>query len=267
MNSVDTNILQSDWLIHMLKKSSAKPSARLLSLFDILEDWLDAPIVNEQLRLREQLSQQSFHTTQISSHQLQDFLTLEAAKAGAAMPEMLASQLYFMAIAAMLEKLSTQAETNAHQSSLMHARNAAKALIAAQTAPEFRMSKTSVYAIAASFLGALVVAGSLLIHNQSNQSTTQYLAYVEPIKVAAKPSQIASPEQTAALIAQIDQMRKGNCQLVEALQLPDSYKKVYFENIVSGQISTNVQEQHLVRKMLEMVRCNYTPMLMANSTN
>ena len=272
MNSVDTNILQSDWLIHMLKKSSAKPSARLLSLFDILEDWLDAPVVNEQLRLREQLSQQTLDITPASNHALQDFLTLEAAKAGAAMPEMLASQLYFMAIAAIQEKLSTQAETNAHQSSLMHARNAAKALIAAQTTPEFRMSKTSVYAIAASFLGALVVAGSLLVHNQSGSPTTLYVAhvkpiYAEPIKAAAKPSQIASPEQTAALIAQIDQMRKGNCQLVEALQLPDSYKKVYFENIVSGQISTNVQEQELVRKMLEMVRCNYTPMLMANSTN
>ena len=267
MNSVYTNILQSDWLIHMLKKSSAKPSARLLSLFDILEDWLDAPVVNEQLRLREQFSQQTLDIAPASNHLLQDFLTLEAAKAGAAMPEMLASQLYFMAIAAIQEKLSTQAETNAHQSSLMHAKNAAKALIAAQTTPEFRISKTSVYAIAASFLGALVVAGSLLIHNQTSSTTTQYVAHVAPIKVAANTSQIASPEQTAALIAQIDQMRKGNCQLVEALQLPDSYKKVYFENIVSGQISTNVQEQQLVRKMLDMVRCNYTPMLMANSTN
>ena len=272
MNSVDTNILQSDWLIHMLKKSSAKPSARLLSLFDILEDWLDAPVVNEQLRLREQLSQQTLDIRPTSNHLLQDYLTLEAAKAGAAMPEMLASQLYFMAIAAIQEKLSAQAETKAHQSSLMHAKNAAKALIAAQTTPEFRMSKTSVYAIAASFLGALVVAGSLFIHNQTSSTTTQYVAYVKPInveykKVAANTSQIASPEQTTALIAQIDQMRKGNCQLVEALQLPDSYKKVYFENIVSGQISTNVQEQQLVRKMLEMVRCNYTPMLMANSTN
>ena len=261
MNSIDTNLLQSDWLIHMLRKSSAKPSARLLSLFDILDDWLDAPVV------REQLSQQIFDITQISNHLLQDFLTLEAAKAGAAMPEILASQLYFMAIAAMQEKLSTQAETNAHQSSLMHAKNAAKALIAAQTTPEYRISKTSVYAIAASFLGALVVAGSLLVHNQSSPTSTQYVAYVEHKKVAANSSQIASPEQTTALIAQIDQMRKGNCQLVEALQLPDSYKKVYFENIVSGQISTNIQEQQLVRKMLEMVRCNYTPMLMANSTN
>lgn len=261
MNRLDTNLLQSDWLIHMLKKSSTKPSTRLLSLFDILEDWLDAPVV------REQLSQQTLNTAQVANHQLQDFLTLEAAKAGAAMPEMLANQLYFMAIAASQEKLNAISEVGAHQSSLMHAKNAAKALIAAQTTPEFHISKTSAYAIAASFLGALVVAGSLLIHNRYNSDFAPQLAYVEPSKETSNVSLIASPEQTAALIAQINQMRKGNCQLVEAIQLPDSYKKVYFENIVSGQISTNIQDQKLVHKMLDMVRCNYTPMLMANSTN
>ncbi len=267
MNILDTNLLQSDWLIHMLKKSSAKPSARLLSLFDILEDWLDAPVVREQIIVSQQSSQQTLLSPQIINHQLQDFLTLEAAKAGAAMPEMLASQLYFMAIAASQEKLGASPETAQHQSSLMHAKNAAKALIAAQTVPEYRISKTSAYAIAASFIGALVVAGSLFIHNQSSPAAVPQLAYVEPGNVATNVSLIASPEQTAALIAQINQMRKGDCQLVEALQLPDSYKKAYFENIVSGQISTNVQDQKMVRKMLDMVRCNYTPMLMANSTN
>lgn len=264
MSMLDTNLLHSDWLIHMLKKSSAKPSTRLLSLFDILEDWLDAPVV------REQLSQQTFHTTQIADHKLQDFLTLEAAKAGAAMPEMLASQLYFMAIAASQEKLNANPETeysSAYRSSLMHAKNAAKALIAAQTTSEYRISKTSVYAIAASFLGALVVAGSLLIHNQTSPAIVPQVAQVEPSNVATNVSLIASAEQTSALIAQINQMRTGNCQLIEALQLPDSYKKVYFENIVSGQISTNIQDQKLVHEMLQMVRCNYTPMLMANSTN
>ena len=163
MNSLDTNFLQSDWLIHMLKKSSTKPSVRLLSLFDILEDWLDAPLVHKQLRALEQLGQQLLNTTQVVNHQLQDFLTLEAAKAGAAMPEILASQLYFMAIAACQEKLiaNNQTANNVsnfmHTSSLMHAKNAAKALIAAQTTPEFRISKTSAYTIAASFLAVLLL--------------------------------------------------------------------------------------------------------------
>lgn len=263
MNNLETNLLHSDWLIHMLKKSSAKPTIRLLSLFDILDDWLDAPVVHEQL------TQQAFDTL-VVSHKLQDFLTLEAAKAGAIMPEMLANQLYFMAIAASQEKMSVSTKSDSssvHTSSLSHAKNAAKALIAAQTIPEYRISKTSAYAIAASFLGALVVAGSLLILNQTNVDVVPHVAYVEPDSRLTNASAIASPEQTSALIAQINQMRKGNCQLIEALQLPDSYKKVYFQNIVEGQISTNLEDQKLVHEMLAMVRCNYTPMLMANSIN
>ena len=256
MDILASNLLNSDWLIHMLKKSSTKSSVRLLSLFDILEDWLDAPIV------REQLNQKLFNHLN-DHHKLQDFLTLEAAKAGAAMPEMLASQLYFMAVAASQEKLNHTGPEGSL--SLTHAKSAANALVTAQTTPEYRISKTSVYAIAASFFGALVVASSLFIFNQAHIATAPQAAYIEPSNTAAKASLIASPEQTSALIAQIDQMRKGNCQLIEALQLPDSYKKVYFENIVSGQISTNLEDQKLVHEMLDMVRCNYTPMLMANS--
>lgn len=253
------DILDSDWLIHMLKKSSTKPQARLLSLFDILEDWLDAPSVRDYIA-QKQVSGNLKH-----NHKLQDFLTLEAAKSGAAMPEMLAHQLYFMAVAASQEKLNHNCAEGAL--SLAHAKNAASALIAAQTSHKYYINKKSAYTLAASFLGALVVAGSLFIFNQTTPIAASQIAFKESNKVVAKVNLIASAQQTSALIAQIDQMRKGNCQLIEALQLPDSYKKVYFENIVLGQISTNIEDQKLVHQLLEMVRCNYTPMLMANSKN
>ena len=254
MNNLD--ILHSDWLINMLKKSSSKPQARLLSLFDILEDWLDAPNSRQQSMPSENLTQENLPLT--TSHQLQDFLALEAAKAGAALPEMLANQLYFMAVAAAQEKLQAN-----NPLSLSHAKNAASALIAAQTEKEFRIAKSSAYAIAASFLGALVVAGGLFMH-KADLAPLAKVAQTKPV-VATIPSQIATAQQTSALLAQLDQMRKGNCQLIEALQLPDSYKKVYFENVVLGQISTNIEDQKIVHQLLDMVRCNYTPMLMANS--
>lgn len=238
----------------MLEKSSSKPRARLLSLFDILEDWLDSPHARPSNK-----QQASILLTQ-TNHLLQNFLAVEAAKAGAALPEMLAKQLYFMAIAAAQEKIQAN-----NSQSLSHAKNAASALIAAQTEKEFRIAKSSAYAIAASFFGALVVAGSLFIFNKTDANSQQTIVQVKPPIVEVAISQMASAQQTSALIAQIDQMRKGNCQLIEALQLPDSYKKVYFENIVLGQISTNINDQKLVHQLLEMVRCNYTPMLMANS--
>jgi hypothetical protein len=268
-------ILNSDWLISMLKKASSTPQGRMLSLFDILEDWLDAPHFNHQLPSNQLPSNQ-----QQNSHQLQDFLTLEAAKAGAAMPEILAQQLYFMAIAAAQEKLSANTpghplsnslhafDSPCNHASLSHAKSAAKALILAQTKPEFHIAKSSAYAIAASFIGVFVVAGSAFLYNFNANIAPKY------VHVASAPSLLqarvssstqANPQQTAALIAQIEQMRKGNCQLIEALQLPDSYKKVYFENIVSGQISTNLSDQKLVNELLQKVRCNYSPMLMENS--
>lgn len=263
------DILNSSWLVKMLEKSSTTPHGRMLCLFDILDDWLEAPSIEE--KIRENLAKPDTHV-------LQKYLSLEAAKAGAAMPEMLASQLYFMALAAMQEKFK-----NNNRSSLGHAKSAARALIDSQTKPEFRISKSSAYAIAASFVGALVVAGSVFMFNNTASFDTNYKQITKqivvndaiPISVSAiktavnnaptVDAQYASPEQTAALFAQIDQMRKGNCQLIEALQLPDSYKKVYFENIVMGQISTNPADQKLVNELLQKVRCNYTPMLMANS--
>ena len=243
----------------MLKKAGKTPQVRLLSLFDILDDWLNAPGVNG-LNLGTQIAPDNKNNT------LQNYLSLEAAKAGAAHPEMLATQLYLMAISACKRKSEAGLEGNNHAGAgdaLKHAKNAAQALISAQTKQEFHIAKSSAYAIAASFVAALVVAGGLFVH-QSHSATTHKIALTT--LPATGVALIANPEDTAALIAQIDLMRKGSCQLPEAIQLPDSYKKVYFENIVAGQISTDPADQKLVRELLQKVRCNYTPMLMANSS-
>ena len=257
------DILNSDWLVNMLKKSSNTPHGRLLSLFEILEDWLNAPNIAEQVRINS--------ATQVSSHQLQDYLTIEAAKTGAAMPEMLASQLYFMAIAATQEKLQAN-----NLASLSHAKSAAHALIIAQTKKEFHISKPSAYAIAASFMGVVVVAGSLYFLNLNaiKQTSTivrnsTQIQLTQPILANAKLStsaeSIANSEQTAALMAQIELMRHGNCQLIEAIQLPDQYKGIYLNMVVNGQVSTDPREQKIAFALLKQTRCNYTPMLMANS--
>lgn len=250
------DILNSDWLIRMLEKSSQTPHGRLLSLFDVLDDWLEAPSIREQVR-------NDFYTTTQASL-LRDFLSTEAAKAGAAMPEMLANQLFYMAIAAAQEKL----QANNHNS-MRHAKNAANALISAQTKKEFRITKPSAYAIAVSFAGTVIIAGSLLILNSSQATKTQQIAISQPLvqPVSATSGSIASPEQTAALIARIEQMRHGTCYYFEALQLPDNLKGIYINIVVNGQVSTDPYEQKMAMELIEKTRCNYTPMLMANSTS
>jgi hypothetical protein len=263
-------ILNSSWLIKMLEKSSPSPQMRMLNLFDILDDWLEAPnLVAPNMiwpEIREQFS--SLQKPAITPL-LQDFLTRQAAKAGAAMPEMLANQLYFMVLAAVQEKLQGLSNSESKHASLSHAKSAAKALIQAQTKKEFRITKSTVYATAASFFGALLVAGSAFYfaaQKSYSPTVSQTSLFKEDSQaVSAGALLSANPNDTAALFAQIEQMRKGNCQLIEALQLPDSYKKVYFENIVLGQISTDIKDQQLVRQLLDKVRCNYSPMLMVNS--
>jgi hypothetical protein len=261
---IKMDILDSDWLISMLKKSSSTPHGRLLSLFEILEDWLNAPNIADQIKASK--------VTASNSHQLQDYLTIEAAKAGAAMPEMLASQLYFMAISAAQERLQANNRTG-----FSHAKSAANALIIAQTKQEFHISKSTAYGIAASFLGVLVVAGALYSNQNAGQPNIQSLNQVAEKNVASNmPIQaaipqlvsaenMADPQQTAALMAQVELMRHGNCQLIEAIQLPDQYKGIYLNMVVNGQVSTDPREQKIAFALLKQTRCNYTPMLMANS--
>jgi hypothetical protein len=270
----------------MLKKSSSTPHGRLLSLFEILEDWLDLLII-AQPNIANQIKAST--VTISNSHQLQDYLTIEAAKAGAAMPEMLANQLYFMAISAAQERL--QANTPGHPLSnslhefdspcnhagFDHAKSAAHALIIAQTKQEFHISKSTVYGIAASFLGVLVVVGALYSSQNAGQNNKQSLNQVAEKNVASNmPIQaaipqlvsaenMADPQQTAALMAQVELMRHGNCQLIEAIQLPDQYKGIYLNMVVNGQVSTDPREQKIAFALLKQTRCNYTPMLMANS--
>ena len=252
-------------MIKMLEKSSNTPRGRLLNLFDILEDWLEAPTVRDQL--------EKGLSVQAPEKILQDFLALEAAKAGAAMPEILAHQLYFMAVAAAQEKLqaiNSQSSNLYHLShaSLSHAKSAARALIAAQTKTELHIAKPTAYAMAASFAAVCAIAAGLFILNLQQPTTTIAAAQI-PIQ-AAIPQMVAvevmaDPQQTAALIAQIEQMRHGNCQLIEVIQLPDSQKGIYLNMVVNGQVSTNRQEQAIAFDLLRKTRCNYTPMLMANS--
>ena len=258
MHILNSLFLNSEWLIKMLEKSSQTPQGRLLSLFDILEDWLDAP--NIAPTIRQQIGEQFSNPKHAKI--LQDYLTLEAAKAGAAMPEMLASQLYFMAISATQEKLYAN-----NYKGLSHAKSAANALILVQTTKELLIAKSSAYAMAASFTAVVVIAGFLLMPNLNQATKTQQIAVLKPLTapVLDTSEHSVSPEHTAALMAQLEQMRHGNCQLIEAIQLPDNVKGIYINMIVNGQVSTDSQEQKIAMELLKKTRCNYTPMLMANS--
>lgn len=250
------NILDSAWLLKMLKKSGRSPQERLLAIFDVVSDWLDAPLVRETL-----LHELPF--TQTPSHLL-DYLTSEAHACGAQMPEALAQQIYFIVLSAIQENL--RSPDNQH---LLHAKLAAKALIAAQTEKEPTPKKTFIYGMAASLLIGCIVGGLMLYQTKLTNSSpvggiTESIA--DTLR-ADKEDGVPSPKLAADMYAQVEQMRQGDCRYVEALQIPDADKKVYIENVVGGKVPSNAKDLVLAQSYLRKINCSYTPMLMRNSTN
>ena len=245
------DIMNSAWFLRMLEKPAVPPQLRLLNLFDVLGDWLSAPSIRES-----QFQQQM--PVEITA-ELQAFLTREGKAAGAVEPEMLAHLLYFMALALSKELLSAS-DDNAAQK-VAHAKKAALALIRSQTRKEVVIARPVAYALAVSIMAVLIG----IAWWQPMHLTPQPLAVILSRPVLATPLDTTNPAETAAMFSAIQQMHTDNCQFVEALQLPDSYKKVYMEVVVGGQVSTSPADQALAKKLMQNVRCNYKPTLMQNS--
>lgn len=248
-------LLNSEWLIKMLEKSGAKPEARLLALFEILSDWLEAPQIPDSLRHEA--------TKSTKPYLLLNYLSNQAKDAGAAMPEMLAEQLIFIATNALKDRIESP-----ESSSFTHAKEVAKALISAQCERDvIQFKKSTLFSAVATFVGALVIGALMFGHQTSEplQNKDAGSSMFEQNKL--KEDVTGNPKQTAEMFASIETMRGGDCQYIEALQIPDADKKIYLENVVGGQVPSNVHDQLIAQHYLQKIRCNYTPMLMKNSTN
>ena len=250
------DIFNSQWLMNMLVKSSKTPQGRMLSLFDILGDWLNAPNIDHNIT-----------NDSVSSQQLIIFCTIQAKACGAANPSMLAEHIVLIARNAAQQEIN-QPGCN----SLAHAKKAANALIIAQTQkgwPFSDVKKPFVYAVTASFLvvlGAGAIWQSELM--QLIQPQTKVIASVSnnTTSLATHFSSTSLTAHDAAnMYAKYELMRNGTCQFPEALQIPDKDKSVYLENVVGGKLPTDLEELATANYYLEKVHCNFTPMLMAHS--
>lgn len=252
------DIFNSQWLINMLAKSSKTPQGRILSLFDILNDWLAAP--ETHLTVTEK---------SLTNSILIEFLTLQAKNLGASNPSILAEHIVLIA------RNAAQHEINQPGSgSLLHAKKAASALILAQTQNEWiwlekLRAKPVAYGIAASFF--LVGVGSIWLPTLEHKPSSALIAKSfshEATKVSLPVSptnEKLTAHDAATMYAKYELMRNGTCQFPEAIQIPDKDKAVYLENVVGGKIPTNLNDLAIANSYLEKVRCNFTPMLMANS--
>ena len=215
------------------------PSERLLSLFDALRD---AP------------SSVQMATSIADNATLLAFCTKQAKALGASQPRMLAEHILLIAMNANL-----QSEQQARLDCLKHGKKAALALILAQTQNQpgrlnWLWTRPALYSLSASFLLIVSVGFGLLI-SKMPMATNQ----LTEVSLTAKDA--------SQLYAKYEQMRQGTCQYPEALQIPDQDKAVYLENVVGGKLPTNLKDLAIANRYLEKVRCNFTPMLMANSTS
>ncbi len=257
------DIFNSPWLLNMLAKSSKTPQGRILNLFDILSDWLNAPNIDLEIT-QEKLSNQA----------LIAFCTLQAKALGAENPEILAEHIVLIARNAAQQEIA-----HPGSNSLSHAKKAADALILAQiqsgwSFSKLTHSKTGVFSIAASLLillGASALWLPALVGNYSPQMLLAH-ANISNIKLTPEKTKAANTTNVSLtahdaviMYAKYEQMRNGTCQFPEAIQIPDKHKAIYLENVVGGKLPTDLNDLAIANFYLEKVRCNFTPMLMAKS--
>lgn len=254
-------IFNSAWLLKMLAKAGSTPQIRMLSLFDILDDWLQAPNTHLADALPESTAVNHY------SEALLVFFTKQAEACGAENPAMLAQHIVLIARNAALQTINDPASR-----SLSHAKKAAQALILAQTQSAWSLAKwTKAPGSYATAAGAVLLIGAASMWlpglAQQLQTTTAKTNRHPPktVNTAASSAQPLSANDAAQMYAKYELMRNGTCQFPEVLQIPDKDKTIYIENVVGGKLPTNLDNLAIANAYLEKVRCNFTPMLMVNS--
>jgi len=254
-------IFNSAWLLKMLAKAGATPQNRMLSLFDILEDYLQAPSTH----LADALPASTLVNN--DSEALLVFFTQQAEACGAENPAMLAQHIVLIARNAALQTINDPTSRN-----LSHAKKAAQALILAQTQRAWSLAKWTrmpgPYATAAGAALLIGVASMWLPVLAQQLQTTTAKTNRHQSKAAtstASATQALSANDAAQMYAKYELMRNGTCQFPEVLQIPDKDKTIYIENVVGGKLPTNLDNLAIANAYLEKVRCNFTPMLMVHS--
>lgn len=236
-------ILASGWLRHMAQKAGTTPQARMLALFDILQDWVEAPGIRRSLL--------DVTPADADHSGLRTFLVQLAVKAGAADAEALASQLYCILLGALREELR-----DPDRQALSHARLAAGRLIASQM--RSRAPMRGAMAVSATALAMLLLL-SVFAFNIKRQAS-----FIAPAPVAmAKTPEMLNPDQVAAVYHMHDKMQAGECGYPQALMLSPEQRAVYMENVVSGNGNDLMSATLvLVNQLYQRVDCYYPPAAM-----
>ena len=231
------------WVIQQLEASQLAPEARVIKLFDLLEQTPDANAVFDD-----------------TSSLLADLRKL-ASQCHIDQPACFAQQVLLMA-----QEAWKKHQNNPNSLALQHAKIVAKALLTAQKKNRFRRH-TPAYALAASFFLLAGISG-VMFGNLLNPIALKHQPVLEQQAVLLADNShptISNPIRITKMLSQRDKMREGRCQFPEALVFSETERGIYLQNVVHGEISANKDVQDVSSRLREFVRCDYTPMLMKNS--
>lgn len=236
-------ILSSDWLKRMVEKAAATPRGRIVALFEILQDWTDAPGMRQIL--------QGESLTDSGQRELKTFLLHLATGTGVSNPEVLASQLSLVLFGALNEELR-----NPGSGALLQAGQAASLLVAGHV--DGHRSPRRIARYVAPITAALAALALLLPYPGSLVSVEQH----RPLPMRASPV-ASNPDQVAAIYHMHDAMRAGDCWYPQALMLPPEQRAVYLENVISGSVEKLAPETLvMVNQLYQKVQCYYPPAAM-----
>jgi hypothetical protein len=237
-------IFPSDWLNRMILKSSASPEKRILNLFTILQDWLDAPGIREQ-----------FLSAPLDHHQeLNELLLSLAIDTKLPEPKKLAFQLYLILLGALNEEIR-----HPGSNAISRASEASVKLIDAARPP--RLFKSSAFAMASTILISMI-GGALLLQMPAapGNATPVHLALHRhnPMRPAARPDQLV------AIYQMHNQIQAGQCSYPQALMLDANQRAAFLEGVVHiDTLNTTTTDLDEVRRLYQMVDCYYPPLTLA----
>jgi len=241
------DILDSEWLVRMLSRTGGSPAERLMALFAILQDWVDAPHLREAWQ----------HATPPDNYPLlMGYLQQQAAAGSAANPEALAYQVLFMAIGALQEELRSPA-----CGALRHAAQAVQLLVDMELkVPRKPKAKTQQAALATL---VLVAALGLLVADRTSQAPVPPTFTAEqPQLTAMLPVDSPNPDEIVALHGSLERIRQGQCMYPQALMLPANQRSIFLENIVDGWVAEPGRQVRELQELTTKVECYYPPVAM-----
>lgn len=236
-------ILSSDWLRRMVDRAAATPRGRIVALFGVLQDWMDAPGIRQLL--------QAESLTDAGQREIKTYLLHLATGAGVSNPEILASQLTLVLFGALNEELR-----NPGSGALLQAGQAAELLVAGHIYKRRSPQRSVRYM--APVTAALAAIALLMPYPGSLVPVEQH----RPQPVRAIPV-VSNPDQVAAIYHMHDAMRAGDCWYPQALMLPPEQRAVYLDHVISGSVEKLAPETLvMVNQLYQKVQCYYPPAAM-----